>query len=729
MKKIAIVVQRCHESIVGGSESLAWQYAGLLKDSYDVEVLTTTAIDTYDWANALPPGFELREGVGIRRFPVTLGRTPYWGKIHQRLLQDFISHNVGRRSDAGSVRHLPWSMSLQEEFIRTQGPYSQPLMDHLRLFWSEYHSIIFVTYLYPTTYFGLLRIPPAKALFAPTLHDEQPAYLSAYKEAAHRARALLWLTDGERRLGNDIWGELQGRVVSMSIDTKPRPAAKLKNPYLLYCGRIDPNKGCVELFDYFIEFKKQDTSKLRLVLIGKDDIPVPRHRYIDFRGFVSDEEKFSLMAGATALAMPSGNESFSIVTLEAMAQGIPILASGTCDVIVDHINLSRGGKIYRDGATFGQSLSEMLSDEVKRAEMGQLGREYVVSRFQRDDVRKTLIDTIETYAMNTESANILVSHSAPDQPEVDNLEKTEETLLATTDVQAEGANGLHGAALNSLRKPQALPLPEGWSEERLRDLLTSVQVEDGPLLELHNYAKLDFKRFVYTLSQVPEKPNLEILELGANPYFTTTLIHKFRDARLHLSNFFGRPGGSAMQEVVVQQTGELIPCTYKQFNIEKDVFPYDDETFDVVLFCEIIEHLLSDPVHTLTEIRRVLKPTGVMVLTTPNAARLENVCKMVAGVNIYDAYSGYGPYGRHNREYTKHDLFLLLAANGFQIETLFTADVHDDFANTSSLLTDLEPLVEGRQPDLGQYIFCRSNLEANAKSLAAVRPEWLFRSG
>ena len=46
MKQIAIVVQRCHESIVGGSESLAWQYAGLLADSYDVEVLTTTAVDT-----------------------------------------------------------------------------------------------------------------------------------------------------------------------------------------------------------------------------------------------------------------------------------------------------------------------------------------------------------------------------------------------------------------------------------------------------------------------------------------------------------------------------------------------------------------------------------------------------------------------------------------------------------------------------------------------------------
>ena len=73
----------------------------------NVDVLTTTAVDTSDWANALPAGVELRERVEIRRFPVTLARTPYWGKLHQRLLQDFITQSVGRRKDEGKVRHFP----------------------------------------------------------------------------------------------------------------------------------------------------------------------------------------------------------------------------------------------------------------------------------------------------------------------------------------------------------------------------------------------------------------------------------------------------------------------------------------------------------------------------------------------------------------------------------------------------------------------------------------------
>ena len=130
--------------------------------------------------------------------------------------------------------------------------------------------------------------------------------------------------------------------------------------------------------------------------------------------------------------------------------------------------------------------------------------------------------------------------------------------------------------------------------------------------------------------------------------------------------------------MTIHSTGEVIEYAFKQFNIEAEKFPYDDNSFDVVLFCEIIEHLLSDPVHALTEIRRVLKPGGDLVLTTPNVARLENARKIIAGENVYDPYSGHGPYGRHNREYTQEDLFSLLTANGFTVRTIFTADVHPE---------------------------------------------------
>jgi glycosyltransferase involved in cell wall biosynthesis len=401
MNKVAIVVQRCHESIVGGSESLAWHYATLLKDVYEVDILTTTAIDIQDWANALPEGVEMRDGVAIHRFPVTIGRTPYWGVLLHKLFRDFEQFARREPGTTKGSRRLPWSISLQEEFIRTQGPYAEALLQFLRQRWSEYKAIIFTTYLYPTTYFGIFEVPKHTALLVPTLHDEKTAYLSAYKHAARRARSIVWLTEAERRVGVKLWGELPGQVVSMTLDTVGREPAQVADPYLLYCGRIDPNKGCVDLFNYFIEFKKQQPSKLRLLLTGKDDMPVPDHPDIEFRGFVDHEEKLRLMAGAKIFVMPSGNESFSIVTLEAMVQRAPVLASGVSEVLVDHVQESGGGGIYRDYESFAATLSGMLSDETRLAEMGDSGRQYVLSRFTQERVRNSLLGAVASCSKET----------------------------------------------------------------------------------------------------------------------------------------------------------------------------------------------------------------------------------------------------------------------------------------------------------------------------------------
>ncbi|HEV8429636.1 MAG TPA: glycosyltransferase [Pyrinomonadaceae bacterium] len=397
MNKVAIVVQRCHKDIVGGSETLAWHYAQLLKDSYNVELLTTTAIDTSVWANTLPEGSETKEGVRVRRFSVTIGRSHYWSGLHRRLLEAFQPFAPGNSPDA-PVPRLRWSIALQEDFIRHQGPYSEPLLRFINENWRDYTAVIFITYLYPTTYFGLQQLPAGRALFAPTLHDELPAYLPTYKHAAHRARELIWLTEAEQRVGQKLWGDLPGRVVSMAIETEIREPQWMPAPYLLYCGRVDPNKGCRELFDYFLTFKKTHPCKLRLVITGKDDMGVPHREDIEFRGFVSAEEKFRLMAGAMLFVTPSPNESFSIVTLEAMAQNTPVLANNASTVLADHIQTSGAGKVYGDYQSFAHALHELASDEAMLAKMGTRGRDYVLARYQTETIRQSLIAAVESRA-------------------------------------------------------------------------------------------------------------------------------------------------------------------------------------------------------------------------------------------------------------------------------------------------------------------------------------------
>jgi glycosyltransferase involved in cell wall biosynthesis/SAM-dependent methyltransferase len=714
MKRIGIVVQRCHESVVGGAEALAWQYANLLKDDYEVDVLTTTAVDAAYWANALPEGVEVREGITIRRFHVDIGYTPYRSTLFGYLKQDFIKHRLGPNTKSKNLTaraHLPWSISLQEEFIRHIGPYSNSLLNFIRTNYAQYSTLIFVTYLYPTSYFGLLQVPAGYALFAPTLHDEEPAYLSAYRHAARRAGSVIWLSEGEKRLSFDLWGELSGSVVGMYIDAAPRTPEPSATPYLLYSGRIDPNKGCDELFDYFQRFKKDYPSHLRLVLTGKADTAIPAHQDIEFRGFVSEEEKFALMAGASVYMMPSGKESFSIVTLEAMAQGVPVLASGASEVIVDHIRRSKAGNIYNDYQSFAEGLQKLIANEEYRAAMGQRGRTYVLANFTAEKVKRSLLAAVES---------CVTGFLTKDKPQ---------RGIAEPEIQPAAVPQYHvEPKAGDLSYTPGMLLPPGWSETALREFVTSIQVEDGPEAELKNYANDDFRRFIYTMGLVPEEAGLKILELGANPYFTTTLLKKFREADLHLANFFA-PGNESdgEQKVTIHQTGEVITYSYKHFNVEEDPFPYPDNTFDVILFCEILEHLLADPVHALAEIRRVLKSGGTLIVTTPNVVRLENVRKMIAGENIYDPYSGYGPYGRHNREYTQQDLFGLLTANGFRPNSMFTADVNEANDDSGGSVDQIAAL-RNRRPELGQYIFCRSTLNTDAKTTPAVRPAWLYRS-
>jgi SAM-dependent methyltransferase len=274
-----------------------------------------------------------------------------------------------------------------------------------------------------------------------------------------------------------------------------------------------------------------------------------------------------------------------------------------------------------------------------------------------------------------------------------------------------------------------LQLPGGLSEADVISLFASFELEGAPKEEIENYWRQDWKRFAYTFGLVGDLTG-NCLELGANPYFTTILLRLFSSLRLTLANYFGpglNPIGAQTVTVRDPSSGERHSHTmeFQHFNIEEGVFPFASASFDVVLFCEIIEHLQTDPIKVLLEIKRVLKPSGYLILTTPNVSRLENVCRMLTGANIYDPYSGYGPYGRHNREYNKDELARLFAFCGFDLQTLFSADVHDNNSAAFFPLEKVLPLVDFRQHDLGQYLFSRSK---NTGAARAGRPSWLYRS-
>jgi SAM-dependent methyltransferase len=278
----------------------------------------------------------------------------------------------------------------------------------------------------------------------------------------------------------------------------------------------------------------------------------------------------------------------------------------------------------------------------------------------------------------------------------------------------------------ALERP--VPVPPGFDLACLEAVFRSYSVNEEPEGHLDAYVQDSFWRFLHTWGLVRSERGT-CLEIGANPYFTTLLLDEYTELELTLTNCYGETRAERTTETLRyrRSNGETVEKTYTSHlvNVEQQPFPFEDDEFDVVLFCEVIEHLLTDPLAALREINRVLRTGGLLVVTTPNVNRLENVLNMISGANIYDPYSGYGPYGRHNREYNRHELTRLLEFAGFDVDSSFTADAHPSTAHLHPRYAEVLPLIRSRSNDLGHYLFI------SARSMRPPHdglPAFLYRS-
>jgi glycosyltransferase involved in cell wall biosynthesis len=372
--KLAFVVQRYGADIAGGSEAHCRELAERLAPRHDITVLTTCARDYVTWKNAFPAGESQAGGVRLLRFPV---RRPRHLKRFADLSDEVFDGDA--------------SVERQEAWFRENGPDTPALLDHLRSRAVDYDLILFWTFRYAPSFFGLPLVAD-RAVLVPTAEEDRAVTLSVLATFFQQPAGYLFLTPEEEALVTGRAGRTLRPSATIGIGLEeaiagPEVAAAQRallrqhgvpDDFVLYLGRVDPNKGCDTLLEYFQRYAGEPAAPATtLVLAGPAKMLIPPHPKIRALGYVSDDMRTALLARTRALIVPSPYESLSIVLLEAWNYRVPALVNARCRVLQGQIERANGGLYYRSAAEFSEALAYLLSHPREREAFGRQGANYV----------------------------------------------------------------------------------------------------------------------------------------------------------------------------------------------------------------------------------------------------------------------------------------------------------------------------------------------------------------
>jgi len=417
--RIGFVVQRYGAEILGGSEYHCRLIAERMATRQQVEVLTTCARDYITWRNEYPEGQDRIRGVTVRRF----------ANAHTRAINAFNQYSEW-------IFANPHTREDERKWLEMQGPWCPALLEYVEQHHRSYDALIFFTYLYAPTVLGV-AIDPGRSILVPTAHDEPAIHLDIYRDVFRAPAAIAFNTEVEKNflkttfdiraiaeetvgcgvdllqgddqalafgagLGPSGAGTTTDRAVAgdgsdnaadeqevdLFAQLKARGVAfrrrhRLHGQFLLYGGRIDAGKGCEELLEYFTSYKEQG-GDAALVLMGVKLMQIPEVPWVKFAGLLSERERLQALEAATIVVVPSPFESLSLLALEAMAVGTPVLCNARSEVLVEHCLQSNAGLFYADRDEFVQATKLLLADDRLRRAMGRNGKEYVKRNYRWD---------------------------------------------------------------------------------------------------------------------------------------------------------------------------------------------------------------------------------------------------------------------------------------------------------------------------------------------------------
>lgn len=372
--RVAFVTPRYGLSVYGGAEWGARQLAERLAAElgWSTEVFTTCALDHTTWADVMPPGVSLINGVIVHRYASASGRAGDFDEAYAQLaLQPAVAPLAAAR-----------------RWVDLQGPVAPGLIEAIRE--GNADVTVFYPYLYHPTVHGI-GVAPSPTVLHPAAHDEPAFHLPVFKATFRSADALAYHTEAERMLVEQYHPVADRPQIVLGLGVDPplprgRPGTEVAGldgrPYLVSVGRVDAQKGSVMLAELFRAFKRANPGPLALVLVGPINAEMGYDPDIVVTGAVTEQDKWDIVRDALVSISPSPNESFSLVVMEAAAVGLPVMVNALCGPTREFCERSGGGLLFSDQLDFQVALRCLLADSQLRQRLGAAGRRFVETHYR-----------------------------------------------------------------------------------------------------------------------------------------------------------------------------------------------------------------------------------------------------------------------------------------------------------------------------------------------------------
>jgi len=203
-------------------------------------------------------------------------------------------------------------------------------------------------------------------------------------------------------------------LIPNGVEIPPRPEHRngSERLRLLFLGRIDPKKGIENLLAACQRLRNLD-KPWSLVIAGTGDVAYTAglvenaralgvHDQVTFVGEVRGQVKADLFAESSVAVFPSQTENFGMVVAEALAHGVPVIASkGTPWSGVEAHGC--GLWVENDPATLGAAIERMSRMPLR--EMGERGRHWMEEEFAWETVARRMLQLYGKLLLKQESVS------------------------------------------------------------------------------------------------------------------------------------------------------------------------------------------------------------------------------------------------------------------------------------------------------------------------------------